>query len=150
MAAYEIAACSAKIMAHVSKHWHDCLGVAITALFALLAHPIPLWVGGVIALGALMNGTLEEVFWRGTVLLDDATPAQQIGQLGLFTGWHVALLFATGVVVTGGAAGVLGGAAIGGALWTLARVQTGSIGFGAICHVALNLVAFTELATHNL
>ena len=124
--------------------------VAGVAAFALSQNILPAYVLSAVAIAALTNGTLEEVFWRGTLLQDDATPRGQIGQIILFTGWHIALLFAGGVVVTGGALALLGGAAAFGVLWTLARMQTGAIGFGILCHISLNLFAFTELATHNI
>ncbi len=126
------------------------LGVAGAAGIALWDNPLPLWVVGVMVLGALMNGTLEEVFWRGTLLRDNASKTAQFCQIILFTAWHIALLFAAGVVVTGGAPALLGGAAFAGTLWTLARMQTGSIGFSILCHIGLNIFAFTEMAAHNL
>ncbi|WP_108813800.1 CPBP family glutamic-type intramembrane protease [Loktanella sp. Alg231-35] len=124
--------------------------VACVAAYALSQNILPAYVLIAVALAALTNGTLEEVFWRGTLLLDDATANEQIGQIVLFSGWHIALLFAGGVVVTGGGLALLAGAAFFGILWTLARMQTGAIGFGILCHVALNVFAFTELATQNV
>ena len=97
----------------------------------------------------MLNGTLEEVFWRGVVLKDNATQKEQIGQIALFTSWHIALLFASGIVVTGGALALLAGAAFAGTRWTFGRMQTGSLGFGILCLVGLNIFAFTELATKN-
>lgn len=126
------------------------LAVAVAAILALLENALPLWIITVMAACAALNGTLEELFWRGTVLQDDATRSDQAVQIALFTGWHIALLFATGVVITGGAAGLLGGALIGGLLWTASRMQTGTVGFGVVAHVGLNLFAFTELAAHNV
>ena len=124
-------------------------GVAVAAVFGLYQNMLPLYVLIAVALGALLNGTLEEVFWRGVVLKDNATQKEQIGQIALFTSWHIALLFASGIVVTGGALALLAGAAFAGTLWTFGRMQTGTIGFGILCHVGLNLFAFTELATKN-
>ncbi|MEM9786734.1 MAG: CPBP family glutamic-type intramembrane protease [Pseudomonadota bacterium] len=125
------------------------LGVCIAAVVGLQTTPLPLFILTAVACAAVINGSLEEIFWRGKLLSDDADRTALSLQLILFVGWHVALLFAGGVVVTGGALGLLGGAAIGGLLWTWARVQTGSVGFNILCHVGLNLFAFTELATNN-
>ncbi len=125
------------------------LGVAGAAALRLVEMPLPLWITGVMILAACVNGTLEECFWRGTLLQDGATLAERSWQLLLFTGWHVALLFATGVVVTGGPALLLLGAAGGGLLWTISRMQTGSIGFGMASHIGLNVFAFIELAALN-
>ncbi|MEJ6404844.1 CPBP family glutamic-type intramembrane protease [Yoonia sp. 2307UL14-13] len=126
------------------------LGVAIAATFELRANTLSLWVPGIVTIAALLNGTLEELFWRGTLLHHDASGTDQALQLLLFVGWHIALLFSDGIVVTGGAFGLLGGAAIGGALWTYTRMLTGSAGFGALSHVGLNLFAFAGLAAQNL
>lgn len=124
-------------------------GVAAAAWIGWQNHPLPVMVFAAVVTAALINGTLEEVFWRGTLLRDTELVSALVLQVGLFTTWHVALLFADGVVVTGGALGLFGGALIGGILWTWARVQTGAVGFGILCHIGLNLFAFTELATNN-
>ncbi|MDX8347040.1 CPBP family intramembrane glutamic endopeptidase [Cognatiyoonia sp. IB215446] len=124
-------------------------GVAVAAFIGWHNHPLNAAVLGAVVAAALINGTLEEVFWRGTLLRNAQHLASYLSQIALFVSWHIALLFAGGVVVTGGALGLFGGALIGGILWTWARVQTGSIGFGILCHIGLNLFAFTELATNN-
>ena len=126
------------------------LGVAIAAILELHENMVALWVLILVTIAALLNGTMEELFWRGTLLRDDADVSAQALQLVLFTGWHIALLFAHGVEVTGGAFGLFGGAAVGGALWTYTRMQTGTAGFGALSHVGLNLFAFAGVAAQNL
>ena len=103
-----------------------------------------------VVLAALLNGTLEEAFWRGALLRGVETARVHVAAWALFVGWHLALLTQAGVEVTGGAAGLLGGAAFAGAIWSWARWQTGTIGFGVAGHIALNLLAFTELAAKNL
>ena len=125
------------------------IAVGVAAAIALQSNPLSPIIFAFIFVAALLNGTLEEVFWRGTILNDDAKKSELMTQLALFTAWHIALLFADGVTVTGGAFGLLGGAFIAGVLWTWTRMQTGSVGFGIIGHVGLNLVAFTELAAQN-
>jgi membrane protease YdiL (CAAX protease family) len=130
----------------------NLLPIAVVAAVAILAfaqNPLPVGIIGAVLTAALINGTLEELFWRGTLLHNDATPGAQAGQLVLFTGWHVALLTASGIVLTGGPLALLGGAAAAGLLWTWARMQTGAIGFGILCHISLNIFAFTELAVKN-
>ena len=125
------------------------ISVSVTAYIAFGASVLPLWALPIIAIIALLNGTLEEVFWRGTMLTEDAKDRDFAIVLGLFVVWHLALLFQSGVAVTGGALGLLGGAFFGGLLWTLARKQTNAIGFCIASHIALNLFAFTELASQN-
>ncbi|MEO0916421.1 MAG: CPBP family intramembrane glutamic endopeptidase [Pseudomonadota bacterium] len=124
-------------------------GVAVAAFIGWQNHPLSLTVFSAVLAAALINGTLEEVFWRGTLLRSAKHLSSYAFQVALFVAWHIALLFAGGVVVTGGAVGLFGGALMGGILWTWARFQTGSVGFGILCHIGLNLFAFTELATNN-
>lgn len=125
------------------------LGVAIAAGLAMIATPAPIWILLAVTSAAILNGALEEVFWRGTVQLDGANWPALAAVAILFAGWHIALLFANGITLTGGPLALLGGAFFAGALWTVARARTGSIGFCIVTHVALNLFAFTELAVQN-
>lgn len=125
------------------------LGTAAAALVALASEGFPpAWLVLAAALWALMNGTIEEVFWRGALLPRPAGAAPWIA-LALFTGWHLSLLAARGVDVTGGALGLLGGAAILGAVFTVARLRSGGVTLGAATHIGVNLFAFTELAVRN-
>ena len=129
------------------------LMVAATALVAVpavtAASPGP-FILGAICLTALVNGTLEECFWRGTVQTSSATAWEMAATVVLFCGWHTAFFFATGVKVTGGVGALLLGALIAGVLWTLSRAKTDSLGFCIVTHVGLNLFAFSELASRNL
>ena len=119
------------------------------ALFGMVlvngsAAALPVGALAMIALVSLTNGTLEEVFWRGA--LPDRTDLPAIGlALAAFTLWHLALLPAQGATLTGGPPALLGGAALLGAIWMASRVQSGTVGAGAISHVALNLFAFADL-----
>lgn len=63
--------------------------------------------------------------------------------------WHVALLFAACVALTGGLLGLVGGALGPGALFLLMRLWSGTAGIAALTHVGVNLFAFTELAARN-
>jgi hypothetical protein len=114
--------------------------------FAALPGALVLWV----VVGALVNGTLEEAFWRGALL--EAAPSRPalIASLGLFTAWHLALLAARQVELTGGAPALLGGAAALGAIWLYGRAVSGTAGAGALGHVGVNLFAFADLAALNL
>lgn len=127
-------------------------GVAGGAALAMAevgpALPLILWL--LIPLAALANGTLEELFWRASLLQDDASRQSQFVALGLFTGWHFALLFAQGISLTGGALALLAGAAAVGGIATLARMRTRSLGYAITFHVGLNVFAFTELTLRNV
>ena len=123
-------------------------GLVYEAATALTAAPpsTGFLAGAIVA--ALLNGTVEEVFWRGT-LLADPSPGWPVlaASLVLFVFWHVALLFANGVVVTGDAMGVLSGEMALGALFLWLRITSGSVGTAALAHIAVNALAFSALVT---
>ena len=121
----------------------------IATTLALREAPVaPLILLG-LALGALCNGTLEELFWRRAILpRPDRTAV--ILAWALFTGWHLALLTAAGVTITGGPLTLMVGAAILGAVWIASRLQTGTVGAGALSHICVNFLAYSELAARNL
>lgn len=114
---------------------------------SLGALPAILLVG--IAAAAIVNGFLEELFWRGA-LVPDPTPPQAALAVLLFTLWHVALLFAHDISIMGGPATLLLGAAFLGTIWMAARLYTGTVGLSALSHAAVNLFAFILLAAENL
>jgi membrane protease YdiL (CAAX protease family) len=114
---------------------------------ALGALPSILIVG--ITVCAILNGFLEELFWRGA-LVPDPQPAAAAGAVLLFTAWHTALLFAHGITLTGGAFGLLLGAAFLGTIWMAARIHTGTVGLAALSHAGVNLFGFIMLAAENL
>lgn len=102
----------------------------------------------VVAVFALVNGTLEEVFWRGALIPRPDREAVVISWV-LFTAWHVVFLFARGVDPVGGSVGLILGAALMGAIWLALRLKTGVLGPGIAAHVAFNLFLFTDLAARN-
>jgi membrane protease YdiL (CAAX protease family) len=104
-----------------------------------------------VALGAIVNGLTEELFWRGA-LLPEPLPDNRavILALTLFTLWHVALFAAQGITFPGGPLTLLAGAGALGAIWMAARLQTGTVGAGVLSHVGVNLFAFTHFLTENL
>lgn len=102
----------------------------------------------VIALAALVNGTLEELFWRGALLpRPDAEGA--LVSLGLFTAWHAAPALALGIGLTGGAPALILGALALGAVWTAMRLRTGTLGAAIASHVGVNIFAATDLVARN-
>jgi membrane protease YdiL (CAAX protease family) len=117
------------------------------AMGSLGALPSIMLVG--IAVCAILNGFLEELFWRGA-LVPDPSPGTAAGAVLLFTAWHLALLAAYGIVLPGGGFGLLLGAALLGTIWMAARLYSGSVGLSALSHAAVNLFAFIMLAAENL
>lgn len=138
-------------------------GWGVAALMALCVGPLilagaPALAGlpgpavAACALAALINGPLEEAFWRGALLPRADTPegwAAAPVAVGLFGLWHVAPLAGHGVEMPGGGVGLIVGATILGAVLLAARLRSGTAGAGAVVHAALNLFAFATLAAAN-
>ncbi|MDS9467166.1 CPBP family glutamic-type intramembrane protease [Paracoccus sp. MBLB3053] len=100
---------------------------------------------------ALLNGTLEEAFWRGALVPDLGAGdwRRALMPLGLFTLWHIAP--AAGVrdlSLPGGSMGMLVAAAIFGVAAMAARLSSGTAGASAIGHVLVNLSTFWAIASH--
>ncbi len=124
------------------------VAVAWGAMDALGGSAMPGAALFAVAVFALVNGTLEELFWRGALL---PAPDREgvVVAWALFTLWHLAPLAARGITVTGGPAGLLLGAGVMGAVWMALRLRTGALGAGIAAHVALDLFAFADLAARN-
>jgi len=103
----------------------------------------------VVALAAVLNGTLEEAFWRGALVLR-LGPGDWSGAMSpvlLFTLWHVApATVAARLDAPGGAVGVILGALALGVLAMASRLGSGSAGFGAMLHALVNLCTFGVIA----
>ncbi len=100
------------------------------------------------ALAAIVNGTLEELFWRGA-LIPEPTPRSAAMSLGLFVVAHVIWLGALGLE-TGGppVLPLLAAVALGG-VWTAARLMSGTVGAGVLSHSGFNLFAFAQVIALN-
>lgn len=127
------------------------LGIGLLGMAALNSGMLPTWLILVIALAAILNGVLEELFWRGAILRDPEPDTRSILlSLSLFTVLHLALVPAQGISVTGGPAVMVLGAGALGAIWMAARLATGTVGASVLSHAAVNLFAFLDLAARNL
>lgn len=100
---------------------------------------------------ALLNGTLEELFWRGTFgkMFDNDIKCAYIIPTIIFTCWHFALLFANGVVYHGSMLALVGGAGVMGAIWGLTMFKTKNIKIVLCAHVVVNFFAFSQLLYEN-
>ena len=95
-----------------------------------------------VILAALLNGTLEEAFWRGA-LIPRPGPWAQIGACLLFLVWHLA----PAALLSGqGAVRLLLGAALVAPFMMAARLGSGTAGAGALAHALMNLLAFSAMA----
>ena len=96
---------------------------------------------------AIINGTLEEVFWRGTYV--QIFPKQVIwGYLYPSLGfglWHLAPQSVTGMSNPGGIISFVAVATIFGLCWGWVAWRTGSIRWPVISHVLLDFAGFGAL-----
>ena len=141
--------------------WPGCW--ALAGFLAILAALV--WQGGLrdlmslspvvlltVVAAAMLNGTLEEAFWRGALIpgLTRRDLRAEAPPLALFVAWHAAPGFgAVALAGQGGMAGLLLAALILGLPAMAARLHSGSAGAGAIGHVLVNLLAFAMLAARN-
>jgi len=99
---------------------------------------------------ALINGTIEEMFWRGVynkvfnnIYLAYIYPSVFFGI------WHIALFYAKGMEYQGGFASLVGGATFMGLLWGLVAYKTKDIKVVTVAHIITNFFAFTGLIFEN-
>ncbi len=123
--------------------------VAVAAVGMPLLDFVPVPVVLAISIAALVNATVEEVFWRGAILPEPSRPEAAMAVV-LFSFWHVAFLTAQGVTQAGGAVGFLIGATVFGTFWMESRLKTGTLGFGILCHAGVNLFAFIIMYATNM
>ncbi|WP_428539543.1 CPBP family intramembrane glutamic endopeptidase [Profundibacter sp.] len=100
---------------------------------------------------AIINGTAEELFWRGAFIQHFPQNARYavIYPLVLFTAWHIALALIKGVHYQGGALALIGGAAIMGLLWSVLAWRTKSIYLSTLSHIGVNMMAFPAVLLAN-
>jgi membrane protease YdiL (CAAX protease family) len=100
---------------------------------------------------AVINGTTEELFWRG--IFYNAFPKNVwLGYLyptALFTMWHTALALVPGMHYEGGALALLGGAAALGLSWGWVVWQTHDLRSVTVAHILTNTFAFSGLVLLN-
>lgn len=100
---------------------------------------------------AILNGTLEELFWRLTfnkIFEKNIWGAYVIPTI-IFSCWHSALLFAKGISYHGGALALVGGAAMMGVIWGFVMFKTRNIKVIIYAHILTNFFAFSQLIYIN-
>ncbi|MBU5439154.1 CPBP family intramembrane metalloprotease [Tissierella sp. MSJ-40] len=104
----------------------------------------------IVLLYALINGTLEEMFWRGIFnkVFDNIFLAYIYPTI-FFGVWHIALYFLKGIIYQGGFASLVGGSFFMGLLWGLVAYKTKSIKVVTIAHIITNFFAFTGFVFEN-
>lgn len=99
---------------------------------------------------ALINGPLEELAWRRTFRANSGGRLSfELAGLFLFTLWHVPLYFSKGVSFDHGATGLIGGALMLGAIWTVLTRKSNSIGWPIVSHTLVNIAGFIPLFALN-
>lgn len=99
----------------------------------------------------MINGTLEEMFWRGIFnkIFNDHLIWAYLYPSLFFGIWHIALFSAKGIVYQGGAGSLVGGSLFMGLLWGLATYKTKSVKIVTAAHIITNFFAFTGLIYQN-
>lgn len=107
---------------------------------------------GVLVLAmAILNGSIEEIYWRGLYLKEFGNNIV-IGlflSTILFGAWHFSLWFAKGIEYSGGLLALVGGAYLMGLLWSYSSRKIGNIRMCIVGHVFVNVFAFTGLFVNN-
>lgn len=100
---------------------------------------------------AIINGTAEELFWRGAFIRHFSQDARYAVaySLVLFTTWHIALALIKGANYQGGALALIGGAAIMGLLWGILAWRTKSVYLSTLSHIGVNMMAFPAVLLAN-
>jgi len=128
--------------------WIPAIALALPVLVLFAANPVswPEAEPHILALAvicALINGPLEEFAWRRSFRAhSNGRLGYELLGLGLFTLWHVPLYFSKGVSFDYGAAGLVGGALVLGAVWVFMTRASDSIGWPIVSHTLINIAAF--------
>ena len=95
----------------------------------------------------VMNGAIEELYWRGLYLLEypNNTRIGFLLSLLLFGAWHISLWFARGIVYKDGFLTLVGGAYVLGLIWTWVARSNGNLRVVIPSHMLVNLFALTAL-----
>lgn len=112
---------------------------------------LTLSTGVFLVIVVLLNGSIEELYWRGLYLFEYPNNSR-IGFLFswlLFGAWHISLWFANGVIYKDGFLALVGGAYGLGLLWTWVARANGNLKAVTPAHILVNLFAFTALFVDN-
>ncbi|WP_199262097.1 CPBP family glutamic-type intramembrane protease [Paracoccus binzhouensis] len=123
--------------------------VALVAAAALWSGDAPARLSphvlAAVALAALLNGTLEEGFWRGALIPRPGLGAQVLA-VALFVLWHLAPAMGAARLSGQDPASMIAGAALIAPFLMAARLSSGTAGAGAVAHALVNFFVFAGLA----
>jgi membrane protease YdiL (CAAX protease family) len=107
--------------------------------------------GALVLIMAVLNGPIEELYWRGLYLLEyrDNTRIGFIVSVFLFGTWHFSLWFAKGMIYKEGIVPVVIVPYGLGLLWAWSARSNGNIRATVLTHILINIFAFTSLFVDN-
>lgn len=127
-----------------------CFGTMF-AVFIPVMSIAPIQVFMISFLYALINGTIEELFWRG--IYTNAFPNNPLRgyviPTFLFGLWHISLYFLKDMEYKGGFPALVGGATFMGILWGYTAYKTKSIRMVILAHIITNFFAFSGMIYEN-
>ncbi len=127
---------------------------AIGAFFAAFlpnVESLALTTGLIIVVISIINGTLEEIYWRGLYLREHKGNRYLILIVSplLFSLIHISFLTIKGMTYQGGVFALVGGALLMGLLWSYVSFKLNDIRYCIVGHVLVNIFAFTGLFVEN-
>jgi len=99
----------------------------------------------------IINGTCEELFWRGLTLKTEYRNKYVviIASCFGFGLWHLTLATINGLKFQGGIGALVGGAFFMGILWQFVATKTNNIFLITLAHILVNIFAFSTLILDN-
>lgn len=124
-----------------------CFFVGIVPVAAKLT----LSAGALALILSIVNGPVEELYWRGLYLLEyrDNKRIGFVLSALLFGTWHFSLWFARGMIYKEGAFVVVGVPYLLGLLWTWTARSNGNIRAAVLTHILIDIFALTRLFVQN-
>jgi hypothetical protein len=115
------------------------------------APALTLSIGVLLIFTAVLNGSIEELYWRGLYLVEypDHPLIGFVLATLLFGTWHISLWFARGILYQDGFLALVGGAYGLGLLWAWVARSNGNLRAVVPAHILTNLFAFTALFVDN-
>ncbi|HZG51339.1 MAG TPA: CPBP family intramembrane glutamic endopeptidase [Pyrinomonadaceae bacterium] len=125
-------------------------GAFLVALFPNIKN-LTLKTGLIILVVSIVNGTVEEIYWRGLYLrrYKENLYAVLIVSPVLFALMHFSFLAIKGMTYEGGAFALVGGALLMGLLWSYVSFKLNTIRHCIAGHIVVNICAFTGLFVEN-
>ncbi len=124
---------------------------AFSAAFMQAYDQLNLQLYFILAAAALVNGFVEEFYWRGAFISRYKQNMQKAYLIPamLFGLWHISVYAAYGVEYQGGFLSLVGGAFFMGLLWGYTAFKQQRILLPTLAHILTNFFAFSNLIVQN-